>query len=379
MTTGFTVRCGKTSLDDQGQQADPGFQLALCNIDRRQIVGKRTFLEGLASRFCRLLGVFATVQHGGHFGREDLLDFVDLRTSQHRKPCDLVHRQRRVKLEEARNIGILGIAPVLPEIIGRQHVGVQPDSAVQRLAHLGARSGRQKWRGQRVELRRAHPVTEIDAVDDIAPLIRAAHLQTAVVTLVQLYEVVSLQDHVVEFEEGQRLLPVKARLDAVEGQHAVDREMATDIPQEFKVVDLAQPVAVVDHHGILSALPVGKVIGEDALDRGDVAFDRVDRHQLAGIVLERRIPDHAGAAAHQRDRPVTGLLHPVQHHDLDKSAGMKRRRRRVEADIGRHGFLGEQFVETCLVGDLVNEAALIERAKEIGLEPGHLSTLWMCF
>ncbi len=50
---------------------------------------------------------------------------------------------------------------------------------------------------------------------------------------------------------------------------------------------------------------------------------------------------------------------------------MKAGRRRVIADIGSHGFLGEQFVETCLIGDLVNEAALIERAEEIGLEPGH--------
>ncbi len=75
---------------------------------------------------------------------------------------------------------------------------------------------------------------------------------------------------------------------------------------------------------------------------------------------------------------MTGLLHPVQHHDLDETAGMKRRRRRIEADIGSHDFLGEQFVKTCLVGDLVNEAALVERAEEIGLEPGHLSSLRMC-
>ncbi|MNZ98799.1 hypothetical protein D3C78_1181010 [compost metagenome] len=68
---------------------------------------------------------------------------------------------------------------------------------------------------------------------------------------------------------------------------------------------------------------------------------------------------------------MAGLLHPVQHHDLGEVADMQTRSRRVIADIGGHGFLGEQFVETCLIGDLVNEAALIERAEEIGLEPGH--------
>ena len=68
---------------------------------------------------------------------------------------------------------------------------------------------------------------------------------------------------------------------------------------------------------------------------------------------------------------MAGLLHPVQHHDLDQTARMQRRRGRIEADIGRHGFLGEEFIETSLVGDLVNEAAFVERAEKIGFEPGH--------
>ena len=98
--------------------------------------------------------------------------------------CDLVHRQGGVELQEAADIGVLGVAPVLPEIIGGQHVGVEPD---------GARSPTcpswrpeevvSKRRGQGVKLRRAHAVAEIDAVDDVAPLVRAAHLQAAVVAL----------------------------------------------------------------------------------------------------------------------------------------------------------------------------------------------------
>jgi len=38
---------------------------------------------------------------------------------------------------------------------------------------------------QRVQLRRAHAAAEIDAVDDVAPLVGAAHLQAAIVTLVE--------------------------------------------------------------------------------------------------------------------------------------------------------------------------------------------------
>jgi hypothetical protein len=46
---------------------------------------------------------------------------------------------------------------------------------------------------------------------------------------------------------------------------------------------------------------------------------------------------------------MAGLLHPVQHHDLDQRPGMQALRRRVEADIGGDDFLCEEFVEAALV------------------------------
>ena len=60
------------------------------------------------------------------------------------------------------------------------------------------------------------------------------------------------------------------------------------------------------------------------------------REQLAALVLAGRIADLGGAAAHQHDRLVPGLLEPAQHHDLDEAADMERRRGRVEADIAGH-------------------------------------------
>ena len=44
--------------------------------------------------------------------------------------------------------------------------------------------------------------------------------------LVKLDEVIGLQDHIVEFEETQRLLALEAQLDRVETQHAVNRKVA---------------------------------------------------------------------------------------------------------------------------------------------------------
>ena len=53
---------------------------------------------------------------------------------------------------------------------------------------------------------------QLHAGDDVAPLVGAAHLQRHAVAAVQLAEVVALQDHVVEFEEGQRLLALQPQL-----------------------------------------------------------------------------------------------------------------------------------------------------------------------
>ena len=67
--------------------------------------------------------------------------------------------------------------------------------------------------------------------------------------------------------------------------------------------------------------------------------------QLAALVLAGRIADLGGAAAHQHDRLVPGLLQPPQHHDLDEAADMERRRGRVEADIAGHDLLRGERVQ----------------------------------
>ncbi len=56
------------------------------------------------------------------------------------------------------------------------------------------------------------------------------------------------------------------------------------------------------------------------------------------------------AAAHQRDGLVAGALEPVQHHDLNERAGVKRRRGRVEADIADRLALQRQRIEALEIG-----------------------------
>jgi hypothetical protein len=109
------------------------------------------------------------------------------------------------------------------------------------------------------------------------------------------------------------------------------------------------------------------------LELGNVGIDRLAREDWSRLVLERGIADHGGAAAEQGDRPVAGLLQPVEHHDLDQVTDMEARRGRVEPDIGRDRAREELFVQPLGIGDLIDEAAFLEDAQEVRLELGHRS------
>ncbi len=210
-------------------------------------------------------------------------------------------------------------------------------------------------RGEGVELRQAHAAAELDAVDDVAPLVRAAELEDAAVAAVQLGEVVGLQDHVVELEEGQLVLALEAQLDRIHRQHAVDGEVAADVAQEIDVVERRQPLGVVDHDRVGLALAEGDEVGEGLAQALLVGLDLLVGEELAHVVLAGRVADPGRAAAHERDRPVAGLLEPAQHHDRDEVADVKARRRAVESDIGGDRAPGGLGVEALGVGELVDE------------------------
>ena len=218
-----------------------------------------------------------------------------------------------------------------------------------------------------------HAPAELDAVDDVAPLVGAAHLQHAAVAARQLDEIVGLEDHVVEFEEGQLVLALEPELDRLHRQHAVDREMPADIAQEIDVVERGEPLGIVDHQR--AGRPVVEIeeAGKDRAEALLVGLDLVIGEELPRLVLARGIADPGGAAAHQRDRLVAGLLQPAQHHDREEMADMERRPGAVVADIGDDGRLERQRIEPLGVGALMDKSALEEDAHEVGLESGHSS------
>ena len=367
----FAVRSGEAGFDECGEHADAGFELGARHLDRRQARAEAAFLERRARGRGGLVGGGLAVHQRGRFGGEHFLRFVDLRALERREALDLVERQHGEQFQEAGDVGVLGVAPVLPVVVGAHLIGVEPHRAGRGLAHLGARRRGDQRRGQREQLRAVQPAAEIDAVDDIAPLVRAAHLQHAAVAAVQLDEIVGLQDHVIEFEERQLLLALEPQLDGIEREHAVDREVAADVAQEIDVVERVEPVGIVGHHRIGLAVAEAQEAPEDFADAPQVRGDDLVGQQPAAFVLAGRIADPGGAAAHQRDRLMAGLLQPVQHHDRQQRADMERRRGAVETDVGRDGRLPGERVQRLGLGDLMDEAPAGENVEEIGFVGAH--------
>ena len=196
------------------------------------------------------------------------------------------------------------VPPELPVVVRTAQVGVEPDRAADRLAHLLARRGRQQRRGQAEGGLLVDAADQLHAIDDVAPLVGAAHLQHAAMAAFQLQEVHRLHQHVVELEEGHRLFAFEPVLDAVEGEHAVDREVHAVVAQELDVAELREPLVVVDHDRVGRPVAEGQELLEGALDGGDVALDLGVGQQRTLAVLVGRIAHLGGAAAHHHDRLV---------------------------------------------------------------------------
>ena len=79
-------------------------------------------------------------------------------------------------------------------------------------------AGGDQRRGQAEQLAAVDPPRQLDAGDDVPPLVGAAHLQHAAVAAGEFQKVVGLQHHVVEFEKRQRLLAIQAQPDRLEAR-----------------------------------------------------------------------------------------------------------------------------------------------------------------
>src|SRR5690606_17565193 len=87
---------------------------------------------------------------------------------------------------------------------------------------------------------------QVDAREQVAPLVVAAGLQRDPVPAVELVEVDALEDLVAELGEADALLRVEAARDRVLRQHRAQAVVLADVAQEVDRRQARDPVEVVD-------------------------------------------------------------------------------------------------------------------------------------
>ena len=251
------------------------------------------------------------------------------------------------------DICIAHVAPVLVKLKGSGLVGVQPDSVAGGFAHLFALRIRQQCDGHGVGVLAQLTANQLGAAQHVAPLVIAAELHVAAVMLEHVVEVVGLHDHVVEFQEGQALF--HALLVALGAQHVVHTETGTHFPQKFHVVQIQQPVGIVQHQG-LSLAEVNKALHLTLKALGIVGDVLLGEH-LAHVGAAAGVANHGGAAADEGNGLVSGHLQALHQRQSHKMAGSQAVRRAVKANIKGSFAVVDEFLDLLLVRDLRNEAA----------------------
>ena len=74
--------------------------------------------------------------HGRGFCRENFFGVVQFSAFKFFEAGDFIERQFGEQAQETTDVGIFRIAPKLPVIIDRQHIVIEPNRALRRLAHF---------------------------------------------------------------------------------------------------------------------------------------------------------------------------------------------------------------------------------------------------
>ena len=165
--------------------------------------------------------------------------------------------------------------------------------------------------------------------------------------LEHVVEVVALHDHVVELQEGQALL--HALLVALGAQHVVHGEAGTYLAQQLNVVQVQQPVGVVQHQR-LALGEIDKLL-HLLFKAGGIVSDIVLGQHLAHIGAAGGVTDHSSAAADQGDGLVACQLQALHQGQRQKMAGSQAVSGAVKADIKSSLAVVDQ-VNDLLIGDL---------------------------
>ena len=254
--------------------------------------------------------------------------------------------QHREDLDEALRVLVADVQPELVELVRGGALRVEPDVALLGLAELGAVGLLDQRAGQREGLAAVHAADELRARGDVAPLVGAAQLQDAAAVLPEPVEIIALHQLVAEFGEGHALGGVarKALLHGVLRHHIIDGDGLADVADEVDEGVVLHPVVVVHELRLVGGVGVEvEEMRQLGLDARHVVRERCLVEQVALLALHRRVADHAGGAADQRERLVAAVLEMLQDHHAHQVPDVQGVRRRVDSDVRRlrafHQFL----------------------------------------
>ena len=101
-------------------------------------------------------------------------------------------RQCGEDLDVASSISIIDIEPELVEGIGAGALRIEPDIATLGLTELPAVGLGDQWTNQSIGLASIHTADELRTGSDVAPLVRAPHLQATAVVAIEIQIIIAL-------------------------------------------------------------------------------------------------------------------------------------------------------------------------------------------
>ena len=139
-------------------------------------------------------------------------------------------------------------------------------------------------------------------------------------------EVIALEQLIAELGERHTLAALARQtfLYRVFGHHVVHGDVLADVADKFKEAEVLHPVIVVHHQRRVGCIAV-KV--EEFCQLGLDGFLIVAKgflvDEFAFLALHRRVADHTGCSADERDGTVTRALEMLQHHHAHEVSDMQ--------------------------------------------------------
>ena len=258
------------------------------------------------------------------------------------------------------------VHPELEELIRGCIFLREPNVAGLGLTELTAVSFGNQRTCQGVRLVAGDLLDELGTGGDIAPLIRATHLEFAVLMLVEVHEIVALEELIGELGERHTLreLAVETLLDGVLRHHIVDGDEFADVAREIKEGVVLHPVVVIDQLGSVGFIGIEiQEVLQLLADTLHVMAEGLLGQEVTLGRLAGRVTDHTRCAAQESDGFMAAGLQVTQHHDAAQVADMETIRRGVDTHVGGRHFFHQLFFRTG--HDILEHASPTELFYEI--------------